>query len=197
MTFRRGYEEKQMCRDLLLVIDMQNVYAEGGQWYCPHSAGASENILRILEKKQETMDVIFTEFRASENPEGVWKQYNRENEQVNQDSRANELMEVFRDAMEKYPLYTKSVYSSMAIPEVREAAFRSNQVVISGVVAECCVLATVMSLIDAGIPVIYLTDAVAGIDSDTEAAVELVLAGLEPLHVRRMTTEEYLTELRK
>ena len=66
--------------------------------------------------------------------------------------------------------------------------------VITGVVAECCVLSTVMALIDEGIPVVYLTDAVSGVSADTQAAVELILAGMEPVHVRLMTTAAYLQE---
>ena len=33
-----------MVKDLLLVIDMQNVYAPGGKWCCPGSEAAVENI---------------------------------------------------------------------------------------------------------------------------------------------------------
>ena len=51
-----------------------------------------------------------------------------------------------------------------------------------------------MGLHDEGVPVVYMTDAVAGIGEEYEAAVELILSGLEPLHVKRMTTAEYLGE---
>lgn len=63
--------------------------------------------------------------------------------------------------------------------------------IVTGVVAECCVLSTVMSLIDMGIYVIYLKDAVAGIDETTEEAAIKVLEGLSPLHLKIMTTEDY------
>ena len=64
--------------------------------------------------------------------------------------------------------------------------------VITGVVAECCVLSTVFALIDAGIYVVYLTDGVSGLDREKEAATELILSGLDPLHVHMMTVREYL-----
>lgn len=180
-----------MAKDLLLVIDMQNVYAPEGKWYCPGVKGAAPKIKKLIKEKQD-LEVIFTRFLASKEPEGVWKEYNRENAEVNEDAFANEMLPEFAEELERYPLYTKSVYSSLAIPEVKEAAKQADRVLVAGVVAECCVLSTVMSLIDEGIPVIYLTDAVAGIDEDTEAAVELILSGLEPLHVRRMETESYI-----
>ncbi|MCQ2508565.1 MAG: cysteine hydrolase [Dorea sp.] len=188
-----------MKEDLFLVIDMQNVYGEGGQWCCGNTKKASENILKLLKSKKD-MDIIFTKFLASEDPVGVWKQYNLDNAEVNQDPYANEMMAELKEESEKYPMYIKSTYSSLTIPEVLKAARKtihdeegnSSKVVVSGVVAECCVLATVMALIDEGCKVIYLTDAVAGIDDDTEQAVCKVLQGLSPLHVEFMTTDEYL-----
>ncbi len=183
-----------MGRDLLLVIDMQNVYAEGGCWYCPKAGHAGEKIKDILEKSSEHLEVIFTAFVAPEEPEGVWAAYNQENHQVNQDDYANEIMDIFSADLKKYPLYKKSTYSSLSIPEVQEAARRADRVILTGVVAECCILSTAMALIDQGSYVIYLTDACAGINEETERAVEKVLEGLEPLHVKRMTTEEYLQD---
>ncbi len=183
-----------MKKDLLLVIDMQNVYGEGGQWYCPGVKRAGEKIKEILEIDPENLDVIFTAFVAAKDPKGVWADYNRENSQVNQDAYANEIMDLFSDDLKKYPLYEKSTYSSLSIPEVLETAKRADRVVLTGVVAECCILATAMALIDQGSYVVYLTDACAGINGDTEGAVETVFKGLEPLHVKRMTTQEYLQD---
>lgn len=181
-----------MSKDLFLVIDMQNVYGEGGQWCCPNTMNAGRNILKLLKGKASDMDVIFTKFLASNDPVGVWKQYNSENEAVNQDAYANEMIDLLKEESEKHPLYIKSTYSSLTIPEVLAAARKAKCVVVSGVVAECCVLATVMALIDEGCKVIYLTDAVAGIDGETESAVCKVLEGLSPLHVEFMTAGEYL-----
>lgn len=42
------------------------------------------------------------------------------------------------------------------------------------------------------IHVIYLKDAVAGVNNETEEATIKVLEGLAPLHLSIMTTEEYL-----
>ncbi len=188
----KGSGAYRMSKDLFLVIDMQNVYASGGAWCCPGTEHAAEKIIDILETGKKDMDVVFTRFIASDAPFGVWKDYNSENNAINEDAYANEMMNVFKEWVKKYPLYTKSVYSSLSIPEVRELVHDHDRVVLSGVVAECCVLFTAMALIDAGIPVIYLKDAVAGIDKDSEHAAEKVLSGLAPLHVKIMTTREYL-----
>ncbi len=181
-----------MCRDLLLVIDMQNVYAPGGTWFCPRSESAADNIRSLLESEKINTDVIFTRFLSSKDPVGDWIKYNEENALVNEDPHANEMMDAFSDHLDKYPLYTKSVYSSLSIPEVRESVKEHDRVILSGVVAECCVLSTAFALIDAGVHIIYLSDAVAGINEETEKSVISVLSGLEPLHVEIMTTAEYM-----
>ncbi len=183
-----------MRKDLVLVIDMQNVYASGGAWFCPGSESAADNIRLLLDSGDINTDVIFTRFLSSKDPSGDWINYNEENSAVNCDPHANAMMETFSDYLDKYPLYTKSVYSSLAIPEVREAVKCHDRVILSGVVAECCVLSTAFALIDEGVHIIYLSDAVAGINEETEKAVISVLSGLEPLHVEIMTTAEFINK---
>lgn len=58
------------------------------------------------------------------------------------------MMPEFLPWTEKYPVYTKSVYSSFAIPEVVKAAKKAGTPCHLRVVAECCVLSTVLSAID-------------------------------------------------
>ncbi len=180
-----------MAKDLLLVIDMQNVYAKGGVWECPGSEAAADKIKKLISAKEKSLDVIFTEFLPPAEPVGAWNDYNRENAQVNNDPYANEMMGAFSEELERYPLYSKSAYSSLAIPEVREAALKADRVLLSGVVAECCVLFTAFSLIDMGIKPVYLSDGVAGISNESEKAAIEVLSGLAPTQVIIGTVDEY------
>lgn len=178
--------------DLLLVVDMQNVYKKGGKWECLNTEGAAHNVKKIISAGVE--NVVFTRFIADENASGVWAEYNKKYADVNADSFANEMIPEFEEELKKYPLYTKGVYSSLKIPEVLEACKKANRVIVTGVVAECCVLSTVLDLMDAGIYVVYLTDGVSGLDVPKEEATKLVFRGLSPLHVQMLTTEEYLQE---
>ncbi len=186
-----------MKRDLLLVIDMQNVYGQGGAWCCRDAGKRAERIKDLIRECRDSLDVIFTRFLSDDRAEGAWKDYNKENAAINDDAYANEMMAVFAGELKTYPLYTKSVYSSLAIPEVREAAQKADRVIVTGVVAECCVLFTAMDLIDEGSHVIYLSDCAAGQSAETEKAAETVLSGLAPVQVRIMTSEEYLSEFHK
>ena len=179
--------------DLLLVIDMQNVYKKGGKWECLNTEGAAGNINRIIESGME--NTIFTRFIANEeNPFGVWKDYNIKYSDINKDDFANLMIDELSEPLKKFPLYTKGVYSSLAIPQVKTACIKAGRVVVTGVVAECCVLSTVMELMDAGVYVVYLTDAVSGFDVPKEEATKLIFSGLSPLHIKMMTTKEYLEE---
>ncbi len=47
---------------------------------------------------------------------------------------------------------------------------------------------------DAGVYAVYLTDATSGLDKEKAAATQVVLSGLAPLHVKLMSTDEYLEE---
>mgnify|MGYP000011275443 CR=1 FL=1 len=69
-------------QDLLLVIDMQNVYTKGQEWACEEVEKASDSILRLLNSRALSQ-VIFTQYLAAKHPEGVWKEYNKVNAAVN------------------------------------------------------------------------------------------------------------------
>ena len=166
-------------QDLLLVIDMQNVYTKGQEWACEEVEKASDSILRLLNSRALSQ-VIFTQYLATKHPEGVWKEYNKVNAAVNADPWLNEMMSEFLPYTKKYPVYTKNVYSSFAIPQVRELAKHASRVVISGVVAECCVLSTVLSAID---------------NATSRKEAENILSYLSPLHTELMTTQQYLDSL--
>lgn len=194
-------------KDLILVTDMQNVYKKGGKWECPTVDMATENILKILKEKENFFiqnkekeipftkkNIIFTRFIANKKAKGVWAAYNKKYKDVNSDPFANAMMDSFKDWLKKYPLYTKGVYSSLKIPQVLKACKKSARTVITGVISECCVLSTVFDLIDHGIYVIYLTDATSGLDKEKEEGTLLMLQGLCPLHLKIMTTKDYLEE---
>jgi nicotinamidase-related amidase len=179
--------------DLLLVTDMQNVYRKGEKWECLHTEEAALNIQKLLPHFDHD-HVIFTAFRASDHPHGAWADYNRKYADVNASAYLNDIVPELKEASTQYPFYTKSVYSSVHIPAVREAALKADRVVVTGVIAECCVLFTVFDLIDLGCHVVYLLDAVSGLDETKEKAAVSTLVGLSPLHVQLMNTEQYLQE---
>ena len=177
---------------LLLIIDMQNVYKEGQPWACKNYDNTLSNIIDLLDSKHFSKDnTILTRYIASDNPVGVWKAYNKEYAAINANPWYNALDQKLQRCCEGYRCYDKSTYSSYSVKEIQNEVAKSSSVVITGVVAECCVLATVSSLIDAGKYVYYVTDAVAGLDKEKEDATIKVLEGLTPLHLTIITTEDF------
>lgn len=183
--------------DLVLITDMQNVYTQGQPWACLDTEGAARRILHVCDaagRSGKAIQIASTIFLPPQQPAGTWCDYNRQYADINADVWMNELVPELQPLVKSHPLYTKSVYSSMQIPELRAAALAAKRVVLTGVVAECCVLFTAIDLIDMGCKLVYLKDACSGFTKEKEAATELVLQGLSPLHCLLMTTEEYEAE---
>ncbi len=135
---------------------------------------------------------------ADEDAQGVWADYNWENRAINENPVMNEFIPAIARYVEEFPYIDKCTYSCFSNEYVRVAADRSmvhgGRIVLTGVVAECCVLSTFFEGTDAGYRFVYLTDACAGVDADSERAVQTILQGLSPLHVELMTTAEYIAE---
>ena len=181
--------------DILLIIDMQNVYKKDQPWECKNLNKIIPNILKLINTLKK--NIIFTKFIASNNPIGTWKEYNKLNESINNNEYLNEIIEELKKESEKYPTYIKSTYSSLSIPELKELALKNKRLIITGVVAECCVLSTCFEAIDLGIKFIYLSDAISGINDKTEQSCINILNGLCPVHLDIMTTDEYIKSLNK
>lgn len=189
--------------DTILVIDMQKVYLPGNPWACAHVNAAAQQIETLLDHVLALRDapsVLLTRYiaLANEDAQGVWADYNRENRAINENPVMNEFIPAIARYVEEFPYIDKCTYSCFSNEYVRVAADRSmvhgGRIVLSGVVAECCVLSTFFEGTDAGYRFVYLTDACAGVDADSERAVQTILQGLSPLHVELMTTAEYIAE---
>ena len=179
-------------KDLLLVIDMQKVYEEGAPWACRGVDRVSSAIRQLLDSGRAAQ-TIFTRYDASTEPVGCWAAYNEAYADINADSRLSELVDALAPIAENYPIFSKQTYSSLSIPELAKAVSEADRVLVTGVVAECCVLATVLALVDAGAKVVYLKDAVAGQTAEFEQMVETIVASFAPIHTCVMTVEEYLS----
>lgn len=182
-----------MKHDLLIVIDFQNVYLPGNPWACPNTMQAAANTCALIDSGKID-SVIFTRFIAPEQPTGTWQDYNTEYATINADPYLCDMIEPVKPYLAQYPLYDKSVYTSMQIPQIRKAAAQADRVLIAGVVAECCVLATLMESIDCGFKTVYLTDCIAGQSDTHEASVRLIAESLAPMHTEVLTSQEYLAQ---
>ena len=180
--------------DLLLLVDFQKVYLPGYDWACPSMPEALKNTIRILDAAGAPT-YIMTRFIAPAEPVGRWQQYNEAYREINENLELAELAEGLAPYAEQTAVIDKSTYSSMDAPEVRSAMMGKKAVVLAGVTAECCVLATMMDAMDLGYEVIYLYDCIAGQNAELEAQVRGIAEMFAPTQITVMSSAEYLTAI--
>ena len=180
--------------DLLLLVDFQNVYLPGCDWACPSMPEALNHTIRILDAAGAPACVM-TRFVAPADPVGRWRQYNEAYREINENPHLAELAEALAPYAEKAAVVDKSTYSSMDAPEVLRAMEGKKAVVLAGVTAECCVLATMMDAMDLGYEVVYLYDCIAGQSAELEAQVRGIAEIFEPTQITVMSSAEYLAAI--
>ncbi len=187
-------EPRDPSRDLLLVVDFQNVYLPGYDWACPSMPQAMANTMRILDG-ENAPDCVMTKFLAPDEPSGRWQQYNETYREINEYAFLAEFPEALKPYAEKATVVEKSTYSSMDAPEVIAAMEGKSAVVLCGVVADCCVLATMMDAIDLGYEVVYLYDCIGGVSEESEAEFRALAEIYSPIHTSVMSADEYMTAI--
>lgn len=84
------------AHDLILIIDMQNVYLPGQPWGCEtfyRSCGRIRTLLCAAASRTDTPDVCFTVFASDPNAAGMWAEYNKLNQAVNADPWLSEIVD--------------------------------------------------------------------------------------------------------
>ena len=168
--------------DLLLIIDMQNVYLPGQPWACPNIKHAIPYIKKKISEFPENQ-IIFTKYLPFHHPKGIWKDYNIVNAQINCNPWLNDYVEELKPYLTDSNFYSKSTYSCCKNKELYRKIDSYERIFVTGVVAECCVLATIFDLIDMGKKVTYLKEGIAGANEEKENNITTILEGLSPLHI--------------
>jgi nicotinamidase-related amidase len=156
-----------MSEPWLVVIDMQNVFADpGSPWHVPRFAETLEPIAALAVAFAPR--VTFTRFVAPAEPAGAWVAYYREFAFARQppDAPLYALVPAFAGrATLDAPTLGKWT------PEL--AALAGDEIVLAGVATDACVIGTALAAADAGVHVMVAADACAGAD---DAAHEQSLA---------------------
>ena len=185
---------RDVSGDLLLVVDFQNVYMPGNEWACPSMPTAMANTMKILDAPNAP-DCVMTRFIAPADPTGRWVDYNEAYRDINENSFLSEIPEEFAPYAQRAVVIDKSTYSSLDAPEVRAAAEGKKAVVLAGVVADCCVIATMYDAIDMGYEVVYLYDCIGGPSPESEEEIRALAEVFSPVHTTVMSAEEYLAAI--
>ena len=177
--------------DLLLLIDFQNVYLPDQPWQCPTIGQAEENTLTVLNSPYAP-DYVLTMYMAPEAPVGCWVRYNEEYADINADEYLCDLTDAIKPVANGENVIVKSTYSSLDSEELQAMMNGKKRIVLTGVVAECCVLATMMDAIDLGYEAVYLYDCISGCSQENEQSIRSLAESFSPMHTQVMSSGEYL-----
>lgn len=168
--------------EALLIIDMQNVYLPENQWACIRM----DEIIKYIDDKINRFpkkSVFFTRHMAFNNPKGVWKTYNATYAEINSNDYLNDFVSELKKYISDDNVFVKNGFSALSNISLLEKLDKFDTIYITGVVAECCVLSTIFSLIDMGKKIIYCNNGIAGQSQEKEKAVIEILKELSPLHI--------------
>ena len=160
-----------MTAPVLVVIDMQQVFGDpASPWFTPRFAEAEAVIAGMLPAFGDR--VVFTRFVAPERPQGAWGPYYEQwpFALVPADDPIYDQVLASRDT--GHPVVSAPTFGKWG-PALREAIGDADEIVLTGVSTDCCVLSTALAAADAGVRVRVAADACAGLsDADHQRALD-------------------------
>lgn len=157
----------------LVVVDLQEVFATG-PWGAPRFAEIVPAVERLVAEHDG--DVVFTRFVAPADPQGAWRDYYAAWPFALRPAEDPmwRLVAPFADC----PSLDASTFGKW---DERLAATCGDELVVSGVATDCCVVSTVLAAADAGRRVRVVRDACAGADDDAHDRALQLMASYAPL----------------
>ncbi|MBE6910656.1 MAG: isochorismatase family protein [Ruminococcaceae bacterium] len=155
-----------------------------------------KNTIKLLSN-ENAPDYLLTKYIAPTDPVGRWAQYNEAFREINENPFLAELPEELTPFAAEGRVVSKSTYSAMKSDAVLAAAEGKKAIILTGVTAECSVLATMMDAIDMGYEVVYLYDCIARQSAEVDANVRGLAELYAPIHTTVMSSDEYLAAIRR
>ena len=160
-----------MTEPWLVVIDMQVVFGDpSSAWFTPGYPAIESTVARLVEHFGER--VVLTRFIAPEHPTGAWVPYYElwPVALVHHTDPLYDLMPAF--AGSGHPVISRTTFGKWG-DELSTIIGPDAAVVLAGVSTDCCVLSTALAAADAGVKVLVVQDACAGLsDVDHQRAVD-------------------------
>ncbi len=171
----------------LAVIDMQRVFADPDSgWATPGFAAIVPAVSALVAAFEPA--VTFTRFVAPARPHGAWREYYEQWPFARQPADAP-LWDVVPELARPGATVDAPTFSKWG-PELA-ARVGDSRLVLAGVSTDCCVLSTAVAAADAGVAVLVVADACAGVDEASHRKTLDVLALYGPL-VRVVSSAELL-----
>lgn len=161
----------------LVVIDMQNVFGDADSpWRTPRFDEVVGPIAHLVDAADRA---VFTRFVAPERPEGSWVPYYEDWPFALQpeDAPAWDVVPELADRVDG--LVSATTFSKWS--KLRDIVPAGGTLVLCGVSTDCCVLSTALEAADAGMSVVVVGDACAGVDDDSHAKALDIMGLYAPL----------------
>ncbi|MEC5169008.1 cysteine hydrolase family protein [Glaciihabitans sp. GrIS 2.15] len=160
-----------MTEPWLVVIDMQVVFGDpSSAWFTPGYPAIESTVAKLVEHFGER--IVLTRFIAPEHPTGAWVPYYElwPFALVHHTDPLYDLMPAF--AGTGHPVISRTTFGKWG-DELSTIIGPDAAVVLAGVSTDCCVLSTALAAADAGVRVLVVRDACAGLsDVDHQRALD-------------------------
>lgn len=178
-----GKLERLGTGTVLVVVDMQRLFAERTEWHVPSMSTIVPTIRRLAEHRP--LATFFTRFVTAPSAHGArgrWRQYYDRWSSVTLDRMPHAMLDIVEDLAPLAAAETvcdKTTYSAFAdgslpgLLDVRSV----DTLILAGVETDVCVLATALDAVDLGYRVVVAKDAVA---SSSEAGHRATLDAVLP-----------------
>jgi nicotinamidase-related amidase len=145
----------------LMIIDMQRIFGEpSSEWATPGYAAVSAEIQRLLGTFESR--ICFTRFLPPDPPTGVWITY-YEKWPFALDPANAPLYELSDEFVSVPATVVDRTTFGKWDADVDRMLGHPQEIVLTGVTTDCCVLSTALPACDAGVHVTVVADACAGV----------------------------------
>ena len=172
----------------LVVIDMQNAFRDAAsQWCVPRY----QEIVPAISALAEHLNAppIFTRFVPDPREPGAWRGYYDRWNEMRQHPDASGW-DITLDVPGNSPIVSKPTFSKWG-PELEALIPMGQDLILTGVATDCCVLSTALGAIDAGRHVTVVADACAAVSDTAQEQTLALLELLSPL-VTVVTSRELI-----
>jgi nicotinamidase-related amidase len=169
-------------RTLHVVVDMQRLFAEAGDWHTPALMSITPAISGIVARHPE--QTVFTRFVTPHSANltvGTWQRYYQHWQAVTLDRMSRDKLDLIEPLKKFSPpaaTISKTTHSAFESPAFVQMLLNRlpDTLIFTGVETDVCVLASVLTAVDRGYRTIVVTDAVASSSAAAHrATLELVL----------------------
>lgn len=172
----------------LVVIDMQQVFQDEGQWQVPRY----DEIVPVIEQLQQELGsgAVFTRFVRDETEHGAWAAYYQRWNEMRFPTDSN-AWDITMNVPGTATVVDAPTFSKWG-PQLAALIPEGTEMVLTGVATDCCVLSTALGAVDAGRFVTVISDACAAVTDQAQQQTLALLELLSPI-CEVMTSDQFLT----